>query len=217
MKLQSNTNRALDVGCAVGGASFELAKVFNHVDAFDFSASFVNGAKRMQSQPEDVRFRIPMEAEIFEEVQAVHNTDVTEAVRQRVNFFTGDACAIARMADEGSISSEYDGVIMSNLLCRLPNPQACLDGLSKIVNTNGVVVMVTPFSWLTEFTPRGKWLGGFNDPVSKEPIYSKDALKQIMEGNGFEKIHEEQVPLIIREHQRKMQYIVSEASGWRKV
>ena len=28
--------RALDVGCAVGGASFELAKSFNHVEAFDF-------------------------------------------------------------------------------------------------------------------------------------------------------------------------------------
>lgn len=28
--------RALDVGCAVGGASFELAKSFDHVEAFDF-------------------------------------------------------------------------------------------------------------------------------------------------------------------------------------
>ena len=29
-------NRALDVGCAVGGSSFELAKYFDHVEAFDF-------------------------------------------------------------------------------------------------------------------------------------------------------------------------------------
>lgn len=29
-------NRALDVGCAVGGSSFELAKSFDHVEAFDF-------------------------------------------------------------------------------------------------------------------------------------------------------------------------------------
>ena len=33
---QQTNNRALDVGCAVGGASFELAKTFDHVDAFDF-------------------------------------------------------------------------------------------------------------------------------------------------------------------------------------
>jgi len=69
---------------------------------------------------------------------------------------------------------------------------------------------------LTEFTPRGKWLGGFRDPVSQVPIRSKDVLKDIMESNGFEKIHEEEMPLVIREHQRKYQYIVSEATGWRK-
>ena len=31
-----NNDRALDVGCAVGGSSFELAKSFEHVEAFDF-------------------------------------------------------------------------------------------------------------------------------------------------------------------------------------
>jgi len=72
-------------------------------------------------------------------------------------------------------------------------------------------------SRLTEFTPRGKWLGGFYDPVSKEPIRSKDVLGNTMEANGFEKIHEEEMPLVIREHQRKYQYILSEATGWRKV
>ena len=68
----------------------------------------------------------------------------------------------------------------------------------------------------TEFMHRSKWLGGFKDPVSQEPIYSKDKLKEIMEGLGFEKIHEEQMPLVIREHARKYQYIISEATGWRK-
>ena len=29
-------NRALDIGCAVGGSSFELSKTFDHVEAFDF-------------------------------------------------------------------------------------------------------------------------------------------------------------------------------------
>lgn len=216
LKPFSTNQKALDIGCAVGGSSFELAKTFDHVDAFDFSSSFVNAAKRMQKNPENVRFRIPMEAELFEEVQAVHEDGVTEEERSKVNFFTGDACQLEQMSIDGRLGS-YDGVIMSNLLCRLPDPMACLNGLPFIVNKDGVVVMVTPFSWLSEFTPRSKWLGGFNDPVSKEPIHSKDVLRGLMEERGFEKIHEEQMPLIIREHQRKMQYIISEATGWRKV
>lgn len=207
-------NHALDMGCAVGGASFELAKTFDRVDAFDFSESFVSTAKKMQAL-EDVRFRIPVEAELFEEVRAVHENDITPEILSKVHFFPGDACDIQNMAKQGTIGS-YDGVIMSNLLCRLPDPMACLNGLDRIVNKGGVVVLVTPFSWLSEFTPRSKWLGGFYDPVSKDAIRSKDVLKEVMEDRGFEKIHEEEVPLIIREHQRKYQYIVSEATGWRK-
>lgn len=33
---ERTNNRALDIGCAVGGSSFELAKTFDHVEAFDF-------------------------------------------------------------------------------------------------------------------------------------------------------------------------------------
>lgn len=215
LKPESTSNSALDVGCSVGGASFELAKHFGTVDAFDFSESFVNAAKRMQNQ-EEISFRIPVEAELYEDVVAKHEDGVTSDVASKVNFFTGDACKLQEMSQQGTLSS-YDGVIMSNLLCRLPDPMACLNGLNGIVNKGGVVVMVTPFSWLTEFTPRSKWLGGFYDPVSKDPIRSKDVLKQIMEDRGFEKIHEDEMPLVIREHQRKYQYIVSEATGWRKV
>lgn len=211
---KTTTGSALDMGCAVGGASFELAKNFDHVDAFDFSDSFVNAAKRMQSG-ESIPFKVPVEAELFEEVQAVHEEGTSAETLKKVNFFTGDACKIEEMAAAGTLGT-YDGVIMSNLLCRLPDPLGCLNGLGSIVNKGGVVVMVTPFSWLTEFTPRARWLGGFYDPVSKEPIYSKDVLKEVMEGRGFEKIHEEEMPLVIREHQRKYQYIVSEATGWRK-
>lgn len=35
---------ALDIGCAVGGATFELARAFPHVMGFDFSQTFVNAA-----------------------------------------------------------------------------------------------------------------------------------------------------------------------------
>jgi len=160
-------------------------------------------------------FKVPVEADLFEEVKAVHGDDVTKQVLDSVNFFTGDACQLKEMHNDGQLG-KYDGVVMSNLLCRLPDPYACLDGLPRVVNKGGVVVLVTPFSWLEQFTNRSKWLGGFYDPVSKEPIRSKDTLREIMEDRGFQKIHEEEMPLMIREHQRKYQYIVSEATGWRK-
>lgn len=214
---ERTTNKALDMGCSVGGSSFELAKSFDHVDAFDFSENFIKAAKSMQAGGK-MDFKVPIEAELFETVEAVLEPGVTPEVAVKVNFFVGDACKIDELSpikgNDGAAT--YDGITMSNLLCRLPDPVACLNGLSSIVNQGGIVVMVTPFSWLTEFTPRGKWLGGFLDPVTNEEIRSKDELQDIMEGNGFTKIHEEQMPLVIREHARKYQYIVSEATAWKK-
>lgn len=207
-------NRALDVGCAVGGSSFELAKSFDHVEAFDFSKNFISAAKRMQSG-EELMFKVPIEGNIAEDVSVVHEPEVDTAVLKKVNFFQGDACSLSKYADEKEGFGTFDGAILANLLCRLPDPLACLHAMPKIINKGGVVVIVTPFTWFEEFTSRSKWLGGFNDPVLQKPMYSKDKLHEIMQELGFENIHQEQMPLVIREHQRKYQYIISEATGWR--
>jgi len=171
----------------------------------------VNAAKKIQ-QGETIQFDIPIEADICKEVKVYHTYD--KSILKNVRFFTGDACELSHYQKD---IGNFDGVIMSNLLCRLPSPTACLEGLSKLVNTNGIVLILTPYSWLEQFTNRDKWLGGYYDESTKEPLFSKDNLLPLMQNFGFEKIHEEQVPLIIREHQRKYQYIVTEATGWRRL
>jgi putative 4-mercaptohistidine N1-methyltranferase len=220
VRLQPKTfDRALDIGCAVGGSSFCLAKTFGSVDAFDYSESFVAAAQRMKAHDETVFFEIPVEADLRDRVRAVHEMGITPEITAKVNFFVGDACQIPEMIQEGRIGTNcYDGVILSNLLCRLPDPFACIETLPKLVKVGGVVVLVTPYSWLDEYTPRDKWMGGFYDNESSgAAVSSKDILQQTMERLGFEKIYQDQMPLVIREHQRKYQYIISEATGWRKL
>ena len=207
---------ALDIGCAVGGASFELAKHFHSVDAFDYSKSFIDVAKKMKYDTEEVNFRVSVESDIHELVRAVHAADVNHEVKSKLNFFTGDACKLGLMKSQGLLGT-YDGLLMSNLLCRLSDPVACLNGLASVVAKQGVVVLISPFSWLVDFTPRDEWLGGYySNENENEAVWSKNTLKQIMESNGFEMIHEQDIPLVIREHSRKYQYIVSHATGWRK-
>jgi 2-polyprenyl-3-methyl-5-hydroxy-6-metoxy-1,4-benzoquinol methylase len=40
--------RVLDLGCAVGRASFELGRYFENVTGVDFSHSFINAANRLK-------------------------------------------------------------------------------------------------------------------------------------------------------------------------
>lgn len=197
-----NYTSALDVGCAVGGTAFELAQTFTNVHAFDFSGNFIAKAKRIQAG-ETVTFKVPMEGDISKEAQV---SDIPH--RDRVTFFTGDACQMVKSVGEGR---QYDAVVLANLLCRVPDPTACLEGLSQVVKPGGVALLVTPFTWLEEYTPRELWFG------SKDGQLGIHVLEKNMTALGFTKIHDEEMPLVIREHHRKYQYIVSKATGWRKM
>ena len=42
--------RALDLGCAVGGSSFELARYCKRVLALDYSQTFINAAVQLQHE-----------------------------------------------------------------------------------------------------------------------------------------------------------------------
>jgi len=214
---KNGPTRALDVGCAVGGSSFELATSFDEVVGFDFSASFVRAAQAMQ-RGETLEFKVPIEGDYQAQVTATHEPNVSPEALARCSFHTGDACALLdrHQAQDPLLNGQFDGAVVANLLCRLPKPRAFLDGLAAVLKPGGVAVVVTPYSWLDEFTPQGEWLGGAKDATTGKHVAAKDVLEAEMNQRGLVKVHEEQVPLVIREHQRKYQYIVSEATVWRK-
>ncbi len=206
-RLDIPTERALDVGCSVGGASFALASEFKHVEAVDLSELFIETAKKIQSEGE-LTYQCKEEGELFSKLSAV----VSAGTRKRVNFRRADAC---------SLPSEYldfDAVLLGNLLCRLPSPMACLSrmgGMRGIVKKGGLLVVTTPFTWMERFTPKDAWLGGFMD-ADGQPVKSVDRLLSLLQAD-FELLERKEMPLVIREHSRKYQYIVALATVWRRI
>ena len=102
----------------------------------------------------------------------------------------------------------------ANLLCRLPDPAAFLAQLPSLLARDGVVVFISPYSWLRAYTPHGAWLGGKADAGGK-PRWSRDGLCDAMRELGFELCHEEDVPFLIREHARKFQWGCSHLTAFR--
>ena len=143
--------------------------------------------------------------------RACHEENVDQDAMDRTNFQQGDACNL----DEAALG-QFDSVVMANLLCRLPKPYDCLDSISRMVKPGGLVVLTTPFSWLDEFTPKEHWIGGYVDSVTNEAVDSQAELQKAMEARGFSRVYSDPIPLVIREHQRKYQYIIADATGWRK-
>jgi 5-histidylcysteine sulfoxide synthase/putative 4-mercaptohistidine N1-methyltranferase len=173
----------VDIGCAVGRSVFELAREFDKAVGIDFSASFVDACNHIKMSGE-TEFRMKESGQIFKTLKA--NID-PKIDRTRTSFRVGDACALPK--DLGS----FDAVLMANLICRTPDPRSVLAQLPALVNSGGLLVMTTPFTWMEEYTPKEKWLGAKND----QDEASIDVLKKILMDTGFELVHQGHLPMVM--------------------
>jgi putative 4-mercaptohistidine N1-methyltranferase len=192
--------RALDLGCAVGRTSFELARVATEVVGVDLSRSFVAAAERIAREGElevDIQVRGALSRRVM--VRAPGGID-----RARVRFVVGDA------TDLPASLGDFDLVVLANLIDRLPDPRRCLERLARRVVPGGTVLVSSPYTWLEEFTPRDRWLGA--SPEDPEPAAAIGAAI----GGGFRLLARHDLPFLLREHERKYQWSMAEATLWRR-
>ena len=193
---EANT-RALDVGCAVGRSSFELARHCREVTGIDSSRAFVASATRVGKERE-VAYEFTIEGERTSPAVARLPQGVDPS---RVSFEVGDAMALR--ADLGS----FDVVLAANLLCRVPDPQKFLARLPALVRPGGQLLLTTPFTWLEDYTPREHWIGG------RAGESSADALRALLSPH-FALRAEKDLPFLIREHARKFQWSMAWGTRW---
>ncbi len=203
------TERALDLGCATGRSSFELAKIFDHVDALDFSARLIEAPSTLQKTGSQ-RYTVQDQGELvtYKEVK-LSQFDGYDAIKDKVWFTQGDAC---NLADK---YTDYDLVFAGNLIDRLYSPADFLEQIKARIRPGGVLVLTSPYTWLEEFTPRENWIGGFK-ALTGENFTTLEGLADHL-APEFEKVGEPQdIPFVIRETARKFQHSVAEMSVWRK-
>ena len=88
--------------------------------------------------------------------------------------------------------------------------------LASLLVPGGLVVHVSPFSWLPQYTKRELWLGG-RVKADGSPDASFPGLQRAMQAQGFELLHTEDCPFLIREHARKFQLGFSCVTVWKKL
>jgi 5-histidylcysteine sulfoxide synthase/putative 4-mercaptohistidine N1-methyltranferase len=200
---------ALDLGCAVGRAAFELARGgFEQVTGLDFSTRFFRLATRMRDEGY-LRYAFPEEGEIV----SFHEIGLQElgldSVRDRVHFYQSDACNIPEKF------GGFDLVLAANLIDRLYSPRMFLTTIHRHMNLGGLLVITSPYSWSEEFTKKEEWLGGYRE--AGEPVWSLDGLKVEL-APRFRLVGEPRdVAFVIRETRRKFQHTVAELTVWELV
>lgn len=199
--------RALDLGCSVGRATFELAREFDFVNGLDFSARFIRIAYQMQEKGV-IRYELPEEGEIVSYHERRIEDFGLEGLAKRIEFFQADAQNLKTQF------SDYDLILAANLIDRLAKPKQFLSTIHERLNPGGLLVIASPYTWLEEFTIKENWVGGYRK--DGEPYRTLDGLKEQLRPH-FAMIGEPRdLEFITRETARKAQHSVSQLTIWQR-
>jgi putative 4-mercaptohistidine N1-methyltranferase len=200
--------KALDLGCASGRATFELARHFDHVTGIDFSVRLIDSGIQMADKGELLYTLVDEGQLISYKARTLANMGL-DKVREKVEFLQGDACNLK------PILTNYDLILAANLIDRLYSPKKFLSSVHERLNIGGILLIASPYTWLEEHTRREEWIGGFKQ--SAENFTTLDGLKEQL-GQHFRLIAAPvDVPFVIRETRRKFQHSLSEVTLWERI
>jgi len=200
--------RALDLGCAVGRSTFELAKAFDQVTGIDFSARFIRIAIEMQEKGY-TQYVLPEEGELISFHQRSLDELGLDGLSNKVDFFQGDASNLKPQF------ANYDLVFAGNLIDRLYDPAKFLSEFHERIVPGGILLLSSPYTWLEGHTKKENWLGGYKR--NGENITTLDGLHELLDAH-FELVGQPaNLEFVIRETARKFQHTVSQVTAWRKL
>ncbi len=200
--------KALDLGCASGRATFELARHFESVEGVDFSVRLIESGVQMLEKGE-LRYTLVDEGQLVSyKTRTLANLGL-DNLKGKVEFSQGDACNLKPLL------TSYDLILAANLIDRLYSPKKFLSQVHERLNIGGILLVASPYTWLEEHTKREEWIGGFKQ--NAENFTTLDGLKAQLSAH-FRLIAEPiEVPFVIRETKRKFQHSLSEVTLWERI
>lgn len=187
--------RGLDVGCAVGRLTCELARVVDSSIGIDNSRSFIRAARHMARGGS-------MQIEVKEEGErsSPRTVSLPRALRNcNVTFQVGDAQDLPQFKGDA-----FHVLTAINLIDRLPDPRKFLRQVPDLILPGGQLILGSPYTWMEEYTPRRNWLCSARRSTAQ-------TLDSILRSH-FRLVRRRDLPFLIREHSRKYQWCVSQVS-----
>lgn len=141
-----SSGRLCDAGCGVGRVSFDMANVGWAVVGVDSSPVFVRFCEALVVEKGTCEVRL--------------NLGGTKTQPGQLAYPLEGSCGfmLADILDLRLPASDFDVVVLSNVLDRLLDPIRGLAEAWRILKPGGVLVVTTPHDWQLQYTPdRAHW------------------------------------------------------------
>jgi len=178
----------VDMGCSVGRDIRALRAVAAHVIAFDTSLPVLRAATA-QLAGEPVPWPVRVEGRRFR-----MEDDRVFPVCDEVTLVVGDAMDPPLFADVADV------VLAMNVLDNVPRPRLVLSQIDAITKPGGLAVIASPFAWHEGITSPEAQLGGA--PLEGLPDEGTPSMMADLLGDGWQIVHREDAPWILRDHAR---------------
>ncbi|HKL48680.1 MAG TPA: methyltransferase domain-containing protein [Desulfuromonadales bacterium] len=169
--LPSDVGLSLDIGCAVGRFTFEMAARSAMAIGIDSSAPFIREARRLFKEHRH-DFLLPLEGAISEQ----KSFGLPEAWQDlNIEFLVADALALPFR------NNTFNSISSLNILDKVPHPLVHLRQADRVAaDRNATFLISDPFSWSEEVANPQEWLGGHTrGPFAGRGI---DNLRSLVEG-----------------------------------
>lgn len=169
--IEKSKGVSLDIGCAVGRFTFEMAQKSDFSIGFDLSMSFIKTARELMKKG-ILNFELTEEGNIASSVQIklpehlnLYNLDFIVADALNIPFPRGVFTKVSSL----------------NILDKVPHPMRHLKEMNRVsVNSGNQILISDPFSWSEEVADINEWLGGKRE--GEFTGFGHDNLEKILEG-----------------------------------
>ncbi|MBI1189906.1 MAG: methyltransferase domain-containing protein [Tepidisphaera sp.] len=182
----------LDIGCAVGRSTLELAMDGRPVLGLDANIAMLRLARKV-AQSGSGRAAIRRVGMVYEPVE--WTVPGVAELAPGPDFWCADAELLPLP------QSSLAGIVALNCLDCLSNPAGALLSWAGALKPGGVLLLTTPFDWSGNATPLDAWLGGHSQR-GPERGASEAALRRHLSWAGFEILGESSVAWGVRLHDR---------------
>lgn len=202
---QSPTAKLLDIGCGVGRCSFELAAVFDRVDAVDFSARYIQHGVRLQQQ-ETVRYAMESEGELVD-YKDINLAKINLAAAKNILFSQGDASNLK------PVFTGYDVVLAQNIIENSYQPKQALHTIAQRLHSKGLLFLVSSYHVRDSNIEPSQRLGGHK--INGENVTGFTAVEQRLD-KAFRLLAQQELVQVVKENKRHFKVVKMHITLWQK-
>lgn len=199
-------DKLLNLGCSVGRTAFELAEYFQHIDAVDFSARYIQYGVQLQQQ-QSVRYTSVVSGDIQSYQQVSLKQFNLSGAADNILFSQGDGGNLK------PIFNGYDAILIEHALEKSYQPKQLLATAVQRLNKQGLLFVLTDHQYSTKYTDKEHWLGGLK--INGENVSGPDGLSQQLEAE-FHCLTTQPLSRVVKQNQCTYTVTTTQISLWQR-